>query len=43
MPRGYSETLDQPALASIFDLDAAERVPSFSKLKRDLIRIALPQ
>jgi Domain of unknown function (DUF4276) len=40
MVRGYSETLDQPALASMFDLDAAERLPSFAKLKRDLIRIS---
>jgi hypothetical protein len=40
MPTGYSETVDQPALASVFDLDAAERVPSFAKLKRDLIRMA---
>ncbi len=39
MPRGYSETLDQPALASVFDLDAAEMVPSFAKLKRDLVRL----
>jgi hypothetical protein len=40
MPTGYSETVDQPAFASIFDLQAAERLPSFAKLKRDLIRIS---
>lgn len=40
MPTGYSETVDQPALASVFDLQAAERLPSFAKLKRDLIRIS---
>jgi hypothetical protein len=43
MPRGHSETLDQPALASVFDLDAAERIPSFAKLTRDLIRISPPR
>jgi hypothetical protein len=41
MPTGYSETVDQPAFASIFDLQAAERLPSFAKLKRDLIRISV--
>jgi len=40
MSTGYSETVDQPALASVFDLDAAERLPCFAKLKRDLIRIS---
>ncbi len=43
MPRGYSATIDQPALASVLDLDAAERVSSFAKLKRDLTRIATMQ
>ena len=32
----YSETLDQPALASIVDLDMARRAPSFDKLWREL-------
>jgi hypothetical protein len=40
MPTGYSETVDQPALAYAFDLEAAERLPSFAKLKRDLIRLS---
>jgi hypothetical protein len=43
MPRGYSETVDQPAFASVLDLDAAERISSFAKLKRDLTRIATLQ
>lgn len=39
--RGYSETLDQPALAATFDLEAARRgAPSFAKLHRDLLRLA---
>lgn len=36
MPNGYSETLDQPAFASSFDLALASRAPSFAKLLRDL-------
>ena len=38
MPRGqrYSETLHQPALTRIFDLDAARAAPSFDKLWRDV-------
>ena len=28
----YSETLDQPALTAILDLDAARAAPSFDKL-----------
>lgn len=39
MPRGYSETLDQPAFASVFDLKAAAMLPSFDKLMRDLARL----
>ncbi len=39
MPDGYSETLDQPALTSLFDLEAARRADSFDKLFRDLGRI----
>ena len=35
-PRTYSETLDQPALASVFDLAAARRADSFDKLWRDV-------
>ncbi|WP_375755367.1 DUF4276 family protein [Corallococcus exercitus] len=36
MPSGYSETIDQPALTSIFDLEAARRADSFDKLVRDM-------
>lgn len=36
MPEGYSETLDQPALTSVFDLEAARRADSFDKLFRDM-------
>jgi hypothetical protein len=42
MPRGlrYSETLDQPALAAVFDLEAArQRCPSFHKFCRDVERL----
>lgn len=44
MPRGYSETIDQAALAAQFDLDQARLSPSFAKLWRDferLLQIAL--
>jgi hypothetical protein len=34
--RAYSPTVDQPAFAAIFDLDAARQAPSFSKLCRDI-------
>jgi uncharacterized protein DUF4276 len=34
--RHYVETLDQPALAAIFDLDLARRAPSFEKLWREV-------
>lgn len=34
--RPYKETLDQPALAELFDLDAAQRAPSFRKFLRDV-------
>ena len=30
--QGYRETLHQPALTAIFDLDAAREAPSFDKL-----------
>jgi hypothetical protein len=38
MPPGrkYSETIDQPSLASKFDLNAARRAPSFDKLCREI-------
>ena len=39
MPRGYSETIDQPAFAQLIDLALARRAPSFDKLCRDLDRI----
>jgi hypothetical protein len=34
--QSYRETLDQPALTGIFDLDAARTAPSFDKLWRDV-------
>jgi hypothetical protein len=34
--RPYKETLDQPALAELFDLDAARRAPSFRKFLRHM-------
>ena len=34
--RSYRETLHQPALTAIFDLDAARSAPSFDKLWRDV-------
>lgn len=34
--RKYVETLDQPALAAIFDLELARRASSFDKLYRDV-------
>ena len=34
--RVYRETLDQPALTQVFDLERARRSPSFNKLCRDL-------
>ena len=39
MPPGqrYRETLHQPALTSLFDLDAARAASSFDKLWRDVI------
>jgi hypothetical protein len=40
MPPGrkYSETVDQPSLASKFDLNAARRAPSFDKMCREIER-----
>lgn len=34
--RSYRETLDQPALTSIFDMVAARKAPSFDKMWRDV-------
>lgn len=39
MGRRYSETLDQPAFAALFDVEAASRARSFAKLRRDLDRL----
>lgn len=39
LPNGYSETVDQPALAALFNWQLAEASPSFSKLLRDLKRL----
>ncbi|RKI71493.1 DUF4276 family protein [Corallococcus sp. AB049A] len=36
LPSGYSETIDQPKLTSVFDLEAARRADSFDKLVRDM-------
>jgi hypothetical protein len=35
--RTYRETIDQPALVELFDLDAARAANSFDKLWRDVI------
>lgn len=37
--RHYSETLDQPALTSLFDFDQARECDSFDKLLRDVRRV----
>lgn len=34
--RTYSETIDQPALAAVFDLQMARRIDSFDKLYREI-------
>ena len=39
LKRKYSEVRDQPALAALFDLDAARCCPSFSKFCRELLRL----
>lgn len=41
MPRNrrYSETLDQPALTALFDLQAARRANSFDKCYREIVRL----
>ncbi len=40
--KSYSETLDQPALTVLFDLDAARTAPSFDKLWRDVNSLLTP-
>jgi hypothetical protein len=43
--RAYSPTIDQPSLASKFDLNAARRAPSFDKMCREIERfcsLAIP-
>lgn len=37
--RSYSESSDQPALTSIFDMEAARRSDSFDKCYREVIRL----
>lgn len=37
--RAYSETLDQPALTALFDIDQARSADSFDKFCRELQRI----
>ena len=37
--RSYSETTDQPALASLFDMDAARRSDSFDKCYREVSQL----
>ncbi len=39
MRRRYVETLDQPALTALFDLDAARRADSFDKCRREIERL----
>ncbi|QRN97292.1 DUF4276 family protein [Archangium violaceum] len=39
MVDGYSETIDQPALTSLFDLTTARRAGSFDKLFREVERL----
>jgi hypothetical protein len=39
MSDGYRETIDQPALTSVFDLTAARRADSFDKLFREVGRL----
>jgi len=42
MRGSYSETVDQPALAALFDLDAARRCSSFAKMCRDFVALTAP-
>jgi hypothetical protein len=37
--RPYSETIDQPALTSVFDMQAARRADSFDKCYREIVRL----
>ena len=37
--RKYSETVDQPALTSVFDIQAARRADSFDKCYREICRL----
>jgi hypothetical protein len=39
LTKSYRETLDQPALSAVFDLDAARRAPSFDKMWRDVVSL----
>lgn len=39
MNRRYSETIDQPSFAALFDLDAAQVCRSFKKLRREVERL----
>ena len=39
MGHHYAETIDQPAFAALFDLDAAMHCASFAKLRRDFSRL----
>ena len=41
MPRGrpYNPTIDQPALTSVFDMQAARRADSFDKCYREIVRL----
>ena len=37
--RKYGETLDQPALAALFDIEQARQADSFDKCYRDIVRL----
>ena len=37
--QGYSESSDQPAFTSLFDLDVARRADSFDKCYREIVRL----
>jgi hypothetical protein len=41
LPRGskYSETIDQPALTRLFDIEKSRSIPSFDKLYREVARL----
>lgn len=39
LPGGYSETLDQPALAAVMDITAARKSPSFDKFVREVAKL----